>query len=556
MGVRQRQCGRGAAEDARLAVVAVRGVAGYSGILAALHWREGHPGEGQEVDVAELDAMVSTFAPALLRGQYTGVAQERRKDADMTAGPVPVADGYFALTISRAHFWRDSMNLLGLHDLAEDERWGSGEFRAKHKDEYVRRVEAAMSSWTKMELFEELASHRVVAGPVLSMEELIANPHLRAREFWVTPEGSDTTRVRGAAGAALAHAVGAAGDDARGRCGRCERAGHGGGGGAMNGPLAGLRGIVLTQAWAGTYCTNLLGYLGADVVQVEVTKRLDSWRGAYDSTMPVALQSVATAEHPWNCNPLYNSVNLNKRCVTLDLQTAAGIDVFRRLLPFADFVAENFSPRVLGNLGISFNEMRAIKPDVILCSLSAYGNLGPWTNAPGIGGTIEPTSGQSALNGYAGGPPLNSGQMYPDAVAGMTGCAAILTAIHHRDRTGEGQYIDLSMQDACLAFAGDAALEFALTGRERERMGNRHAHFAPHGIYRCAGMSAGSPSRASRRGSGGRSAASRGRAGMRTRGSPRYKRGKPTKMLSTPRSAHGPRHTSGTTWRRGCWERG
>jgi crotonobetainyl-CoA:carnitine CoA-transferase CaiB-like acyl-CoA transferase len=255
----------------------------------------------------------------------------------------------------------------------------------------------------------------------------------------------------------------------------------------MNGPLAGLRGIVLTQAWAGTYCTNLLGYLGADVVQVEVTKRLDSWRGAYDSTMPVALQGVATAAHPWNCNPLYNSVNLNKRCVTLDLQTAAGLDVFRRLLPFADFVAENFSPRVLGNLGISFNEMRAIKPDVILCSLSAYGNLGPWTNAPGIGGTIEPTSGQSALNGYAGGPPLNSGQMYPDAVAGMTGCAAILTAIHHRDRTGDGQYIDLSMQDACLAFAGDAALEFALTGRERARMGNRHPQFAPHGIYRCTG---------------------------------------------------------------------
>lgn len=255
----------------------------------------------------------------------------------------------------------------------------------------------------------------------------------------------------------------------------------------MSGPLAGMRGIVLTQAWAGAYCTNLLGYLGADVVQVEVTKRLDSWRGGYEGSMPATLQGVATAEHPWNCNPLYNSVNLNKRCVTLDLQTEAGIDVFRRLLPFADFVAENFSPRVLSNLGISYDKMRAIKPDVILCSVSAYGNAGPWSNAPGIGGTIEPTSGQSALNGYAGGPPLNSGQMYPDAVAGLTGCAAILTAIHHRDRTGQGQYIDLSMQDACLAFAGDAALEFTLTGRQRERMGNRHAQLAPHGIYRCSG---------------------------------------------------------------------
>jgi crotonobetainyl-CoA:carnitine CoA-transferase CaiB-like acyl-CoA transferase len=161
--------------------------------------------------------------------------------------------------------------------------------------------------------------------------------------------------------------------------------------------------------------------------------------------------------------------------------------VFRRLLPFADFVAENFSPRVLGNLGISYEEMRAIKPDVILCSLSAYGHTGPWTNAPGIGGTIEPTSGMSALLGYRDGPPMNSGQMYPDAVAGLNGFAGIVTAIYHRDRTGEGQYIDLSMQEANLTFIGERALEYAVTGRVPERLGNRHQTFAPHGIFPCAG---------------------------------------------------------------------
>ena len=119
----------------------------------------------------------------------------------------------------------------------------------------------------------------------------------------------------------------------------------------MNGPLAGLRGIVLTQAWAGSYCTSLLGLMGADVVQVEVRMRPDSWRGAYDAPLPARLKDVPTAEHPWNCNFLYNSVNLNKRCITLDLQKPEGIATFRRLLPFADFVAENFSPRVLENLG-------------------------------------------------------------------------------------------------------------------------------------------------------------------------------------------------------------
>ena len=204
----------------------------------------------------------------------------------------------------------------------------------------------------------------------------------------------------------------------------------------MSGPLAGMRGIVLTQAWAGTYCTELLAFLGADVIQVEVLKRPDAWRGSYDSPITGRLKDSPTAEHSWNCNFLYNSVNLNKRCITLDLQKPEGAAIFMQLLPFADFVAENFSPRVLGNLGIDYEAMRAIKPDIILCSLSAYGHTGPWSNGPGIGGTIEPTSGMTALLGYPDGPPMNSGQMYPDAVAGFNGCAAIVTALLLRRTQG------------------------------------------------------------------------------------------------------------------------
>lgn len=251
----------------------------------------------------------------------------------------------------------------------------------------------------------------------------------------------------------------------------------------MSGPLEGVRGIVLTQAWAGTYCTSLLAMAGADIVQVEVRKRLDSWRGSYDGPIPAALTSIPTAKHAWNCNALYNSVNLGKRTVTLDLAIPEGMAVFKRLLEHADIVAENFSPRVLGNLGIAYEQMCEIKPDVILASLSAYGHSGPWENVPGIGGTIEPTSGMSALLGYRDGPPLNSGQMYPDAVAGLNGFAAILAALHYRDRTGQGQYVDLSMQEANLAFVGDAALEYQVTGLQRARLGNRHLTFAPHGIF-------------------------------------------------------------------------
>ncbi len=160
------------------------GIAAYAATVAALRWRDAHPGEGQEVDVAETEVMAGTFAPGMLRSLYTGQVQTRQSADDQLAGPVPVADGHFALTLSRAHFWRDAMNLLGLEDLAEDERYGASWSRQANREEYSGRVADAMSRWKKMELFEELAIRRVVAGPVLYMPELRATDHLEARGYW------------------------------------------------------------------------------------------------------------------------------------------------------------------------------------------------------------------------------------------------------------------------------------------------------------------------------------------------------------------------------------
>ena len=248
---------------------------------------------------------------------------------------------------------------------------------------------------------------------------------------------------------------------------------------------------MLTQAWAGAFCTQLLGMMGAEIIQVEVRKRPDSWRGAYDAPIASQVAGLSTAVHPWNNSALFNAVNLNKQSITLDLQTPDGMGIFKRLVPEADFVAENFSPRVLGNLGIGYEDLCAIRRDIILCSLSAYGATGPYFNVPGIGGTIEPTSGMSGLLGYEDGRPLNSGSMFPDPTAGWYGFAAILAALHYRERTGEGQYIDLSMMEANLTVVGEAALEFALSGTVRGPLGNRHRTFAPHGIFPALGQAEG-----------------------------------------------------------------
>ncbi len=251
------------------------------------------------------------------------------------------------------------------------------------------------------------------------------------------------------------------------------------------GPLTGLRAVVLTQAWAGTFCTELLGFLGVEVIQIETRRRLDSWRGGV-SAPAGRLPETPTAIHPWNTSPLYNSVNLNKEAITLDLSHPDGLNAFKQMVMTADIVAENFTSRVMSNFGLNFAALTRIRPGVVMISMSAYGATGPYANTPGIGGTIEPMAGMSALLGYEDGPPINSGQMYPDPVAGYFGAAAVITALHHRERTGEGQWIDLSMQETSMTFIADALMDFSVNRRVRGRLGNHHPSVAPHNMYPCA----------------------------------------------------------------------
>ena len=165
------------------------GTMAYGSIVSALlARRKQDPMPGQFIDISELEVMASTFAPALLNSQYQGEPQARKAKVDMSTGPVPVRDGHFALTISRPHFWRDAMNVLGLDDLAEDPRWATSWYRREHADEYVDRAQAKLADWNKMDLFDTLAALRVIAGPVLETNELADNVHLRARNFFRSPD--------------------------------------------------------------------------------------------------------------------------------------------------------------------------------------------------------------------------------------------------------------------------------------------------------------------------------------------------------------------------------
>ncbi len=252
-------------------------------------------------------------------------------------------------------------------------------------------------------------------------------------------------------------------------------------------PLAHLRATVLTQAWAGAYATRLLADMGAEVIQIEALNRIDPWRGGYPPRLSGTYPGRDPGDRPYDRNAAYNSVNTGKRGITLDLNYPEARDALLELVSISDVFAENFSARVLPNLGLEFPDLREVNPSIVLLRMPAYGCDGPYATYMGNGGSIEPMSGITSLLGYPGGPPINSGVMHTDPFAGMMATSAIMIALHHRARTGQGQEIDLSQQETSIGLIADRVMEYSMNGTGLERRGNRSDRMAPHDNYRCEG---------------------------------------------------------------------
>ena len=252
---------------------------------------------------------------------------------------------------------------------------------------------------------------------------------------------------------------------------------------AQEPPLTGVRVLAFTQAWAGTFGTELLARLGADVVQIESRKRPDVWRGA-GAPVPPAVRRDDIEQSRLNTNGMYNSVNMNKRAITLDMTHPRGKEIFWGMVPRFDVVADNFSPHVMPNWGVTLESLRAVKPDIVFASVSGFGTRGPFAEYPANGFTTEPMSGLSSIHGYEGDQAANTGGLIPDPISGYYFAAAILAALHHRARSGVGQRVDAAMIEAVAVQVGDAIMEFDANGSVRRPSGNRHPRHAPHGVYR------------------------------------------------------------------------
>ena len=473
------------------------GVAGFIAAAGALY-----RGSGERLDVSEVEALALTCAPWAVMGNFIGgraaafgPAGGRRRGE---AGPLwRTADGLINYGYGDWQRWTPALRFLGLDELAEDERFVSAWGRHQQDTRPVRDGLAAQSAKRgKWDLFHGLAKLRCIAGVVQNAQELRDSEQLGARGYVVRTEvDGRSARAAGAIAKlsetpwALRRPAPKLGEHTR-EVRQQRKAPPNAPSSASGGqPLQGVRVLCFTQAWAGTFCTELLALMGADVVQIETVKRPDVWRGA-GAPVPPAIRRDDVEQTGINTNGMYNSVNLNKRAVTLDVTHPRGREMFWQLVPKFDVLVDNFSPHVTTNWGVTLETLRERRPDIIFASVSGYGRQGPLAEYPANGATTEPMAGLSSIHGYENDEPMNTGGLIPDPISGYTLAAAILAALNHRKRTGVGQRIDAAMLEAVAAQVGDAILEYDANGDVRAPAGNRHPRYAPHGVYACASPTA------------------------------------------------------------------
>jgi len=244
------------------------------------------------------------------------------------------------------------------------------------------------------------------------------------------------------------------------------------------GPLKGVRITEFTSAWAGPYATCLLGFLGAEVIKVESKTYIDHSRY-------ISFTTGKNFTTP-NESSVFNTLNLNKKSVTLNLKAKKAIGLAKKLVKVSDAVIENMRPGVITRLGLGYDALKEVKEDLIYLSSSACGQTGPHKGYMGYAPTFASLAGLPHITGYEDWPPSNfMGSI--DLRSATTSAFAILAALLYRQRTGEGQYMDLSSTEAIAALSGDVFLDYIMNNKVQTRKGNRDNTLAPHNCYRCSG---------------------------------------------------------------------
>jgi len=449
--------------------------AAVGGLCAWLSARK--TGAGQLVDVSNFEALVLCMTVYHdLNGQW--IEGDLPRSIELPSIE-PAKDGWVGFCTITGQQWVDFCAMIGRQEVAEDQRYLEGRQRMEH----LGFIQEIIHGWTQEHTIEEIVELalmlRIPVAPIGNGRTLPDIDHFQAREVYrrtrkgvLQPRphyrlGAGELRPLGPAPRLGQHTAEVLADIATREIELPDNTG------GTPLPLDGLRVLDLTAFWAGPFATCFLADMGADVLKVESIQRPDGMRFA----------GARPGDNLWEWSPVFHGANPGKRDVTLQFDSAEGLALLKQLIAKADVVIENFSVRVLENFGLGWEAIKEINPRAIMVRMPAFGLDGPWRERAGFAMTIEQVSGLAWMTGYEDLPLVIRGVC--DPVGGMHAVFSLIAALEHRERTGEGQLVEVPLVEVALNLAAEQVIEYSAFGELLSRDENRSPAAAPQGVYDC-----------------------------------------------------------------------
>jgi len=464
------------------------------GTLAALFHQQA-TGLGQHVDISKQEAILSLGRVQVDRYPNEGINQSR---LDARGGPVGIfqcLDGYVALAASQPHQWRALVKLIANAEMEKFEKFLEEDFREQNWQEIHQQIADWMMKHAKEEIYHQGQSLSCPVTPVMTAKDIVDSPQSSARHFFIEAVHPVAGKLKYPATPYLFSATPSTVERSAPLLGQHNKEVFSRQVPASKpdlsvaepvstsskirpGPLRGIRIADFSWAWAGSHATELLACLGAEVIKVESMKRIDF----------VRMLAFTTGQTFSGVNESYvfNDINLGKLGIQLNLSQPKAIQLAKRLVSISDIVIQNMRPGVMERLGLGYDALKEVKPDIIYLSSSSRGAIGPERGYVGYAPNFAAMGGISHITGLPDKEPAHlAGEI--DLLSAVTAAFALLAALNHRLGTGEGQHIDLSSAEIVSALLGDVLMDYLANGTVQTRKGNLDEAMAPHNCYRCQG---------------------------------------------------------------------
>ena len=496
-GASSRYCGRpeeAPLEHGTFAADYFGAVAATSWGMAAIYGRK-NTAVGQHVDVSSAEAIAAAFVGGQNIGGYAQDGKfEKRTGVGMPLGApatiVPCKDGHVWMLALEPGQWNGIAKVMGDPEWMQTEMFQDMFSRAQNADLIYPLIEEWTMEHGKHEIMEQCQAAGAPVSAVFTVAEAADHPHLQERGYIVELEHAQIGKLR-VLGAPFklsetpggpkraAPLLGEHNNEVLGALtSPPPPASVHAAAGAR--PLDGIRVANFGWVWAGPVVGQTLSFLGAEVYKVESNVRVDMTR-----TLP----PFGGGESGPNRSLSNHACWAGNGSVSIDFKKEEGLELARQLIMESDVVIENFGPGVMDKIGVGYEAMKQRKPDLVMLSMQGAGAYGPLMNTRTYGLSLTSLTGLDSLVGYVGGPPLPVENAYSDPFTGIFGAFAVVAALNHRDRSGQGQYIDFSQQEAVMQMVGPAYMDYVLNGRIAGPSGNRHplGITAPHGVFPCDG---------------------------------------------------------------------